>query len=522
MDKQTGKWTIRLIRDDYEVTSLVTLDRSNVSEISDYEIRTAAEQINQVTVTYWDKETGKNGTTSAHDPARIAQNGLINKPVEYDGFTNETTAFKAAERDLKALSSPLKTVTLNGVSPDVGRLLSVGDAFTWSWDVHGVESAIMRVKEIDYGDAHDLGVKIQAIEDVFSTPMNSVAPYIPPYVNPINQPALDNPTVRIIELPYFDAVQLSSETEVNTQLQAEPTLSKVAVIAARNQVNAINADVYTGQGQFSYKAQMDYCPSAILSHDISELDTILQLESGQDLDLVIENEWLLLGDEKLAVVSINLTTSILTVKRGVLGTAPQKHNAGSMLYFCDQYMGIDPTDYFANESVSVKLLTNTSSDQLSQLLAITHSIQLFGEAYRPYPPANVKINDQYFPGDFTGDLVLTWVDRNRLQQTGGEALGWFEGGITIESNVEYVVEFYDGDNVLFSSTNIGVANITTVDYSTVTTPTCRVKLYSIRDGYKSIQAFEHEMILGFLPPHNLQASWNNTTQSVDLTWEFDE
>lgn len=54
--------------------------------ISDYEIRTAAEQVNQVTVTYWNKETGKNATSTAQDPARIAQNGLVNKPVEYDGL----------------------------------------------------------------------------------------------------------------------------------------------------------------------------------------------------------------------------------------------------------------------------------------------------------------------------------------------------------------------------------------------------------------------------------------------------
>lgn len=491
VDKQTGKWTIKLIRDDYEVESLVTLDRSNVAEISDYEIRTAAEQINQVTVTYWNKETGKNATTSAHDPARIAQNGLINKPVEYDGFTNEKTAFKAAERDLKALSSPLKTVTLNGVNPDVGRLLSVGDAFTWNWEIHGVDGAVMRVKEIDYGDAYDLSVKIQAIEDVFSTPMNSVVPYIPPYVNPVDQPALDNPTVRIIELPYFDAVQMSSESEVNAQLQAEPTLSKVAVVAAKSQLNAINADVYTGQGQFSYKGQMDYCPSAILTNGISELDTILQLESGQDLDLVLENEWLLLGNEKLAVVSIDLAMSVLIVKRGVLGTIPAKHNQGQMLYFCDQYLGVDPTDYFANESVSVKLLTNTSSDQLSQLLATTHSIQLVGEAYRPYPPANVKINDEYYPLLVRGNINLSWSHRNRLQQTGGIPLSWFDGGVTAEEGTLYVVNLYNSVNDLLVTKTTELNSII-IDQDEFTALNVRLEIISVREGYECSKKFEHE------------------------------
>jgi len=517
VDKRTNKWTIKLIRNDYAVESLVILDESNVRSISDYEIRTAAEQVNQVTVTYWNKETGKNATTSALDPARIAQNGLVNKPVEYDGFTNEKTAYRAAERDLHALSSPLKIVTLNEVHPDFGRQLSVGDAFTWNWSVHGVDGAIMRVKSIDYGDAHDLSVKVEAIEDVFSTPMNSVAPYVPPHENPMNQAPVDNPTVRVIELPYYDAVQLASESEVNAELEADPTLSKVAVIASRFQRNSINADMLTGQGSYSSKATLDYCPTAILNADIDRMQTILSIKDGIDLDIVVMNEWLLLGDEKLAVTAIDLTTGTVTVKRGVLGTVPAIHSVGSMLYFCDQYLAVDNTDYYASEIVNVKVLANTGSAKLSQALATAHSIALAGEAYRPYPPANVKINDDYFPQEIETDLVLTWVNRNRLQQTGGEILSWFGGGVTAESGTLYqlVLVERDENEIVLRTQNLSIGSVNTFTFSTsamhVNTRTIQIILRSLRDGCESYQAFNHTVELSqfFSAPYDLTVEFKN-------------
>ncbi|WP_218956381.1 phage tail protein, partial [Acinetobacter sp. YH12073] len=497
VDKKTNKWTLKLIRDDYEAESLVVLDESNVRSISDYEIRTAAEQVNQVTVTYWNKETGKNATSTAQDPARIAQNGLVNKPVEYDGFTNASTAYRAAERDLHALSSPLKVVTLNEVHPDFGRKLSVGDAFTWNWGVHGVVGSIMRVKAIDYGDAHDLSVKIEAIEDVFSTPMNSLAPYVPPTENPMNQSPLDNPTVRVIELPYFDAVQLSSESEVNADLDADPTLSKVAVIAARYQRNSTNADMQTGQGVYSTQATLDYCPSAVLSASIDRMQTVLSIKDGIDLDLIELNEWLLLDDEKLAVTAIDLAANTVTVKRGVLGTTPELHAVDARLYFCDQWLAVDNTDYYAGESVNVKLLTNTSSAQLSQALAIPHAITLKGEAYCPYGPANVKINNIFMPLYIEGGLQLTWSDRNRLQQTGGEILGYFEGSVALEPGVQTLLTLteYNAGDVELATHNANVTGVSTYileeSQMQVDTRQIHILLKTIRDDYECVNAFDH-------------------------------
>lgn len=492
VDSRTNKWVLTLIRDDYVAGDLITLDESNVGKISDYEIRTAAEQINQITVTYWEKETGKDATVTAQDPARIAQNGLVNKSVTYDGFTNAKTAYTAAERDLKALSSPLKIVTLNNVDPDTALQLKEGNAFQWNWAAHGVDGAVMRVNSIDYGDDHNFGATIEAIEDVFSTPMNSVVPYVPPYENPANQAPLDNPHVRVLELQYYDAVQFATESEVNADLADEPTLSRVAVVAPRGQQNAMSAEIYVDSGSgYASKATLDYCPSAELAQAIGKMESTFAIQQVEDLEEIELGKWVLVNDEHMALTAISETE--ITVKRGVNYTVPQDHAAGSIILFCDDYIALDETDYFAGETLNVKALTKTGSAQLALGSATAHSIEMLGLANRPYPPADVKLNETYYPQALyvTNDIVLTWVDRNRVQQTGGEFLGFYDAGVTKEAGVTYNYELISDLSVVASGASIDT-NTVTIPSSVLTHSKAHtLKLWSVRDGYDSYQVFEH-------------------------------
>lgn len=510
VDSRTNKWVLTLVRDDYVADDLLLLDESNVGKISDYEIRTAAEQINQITVTYWEKETGKDATVTAQDPARIAQNGLVNKSVTYDGFTNAKTAYTAAERDLKALSSPLKIVTLNDVDPDIALQLKEGNAFQWNWAAHGVDGAVMRVNSIDYGDDHNFGATIEAIEDVFSTPMNSVVPYVPPYENPANQAPIDNPFVRVLELQYYDAVQFATESEVNVDLADEPTLSRVAVVAPRGQQNAMSAEIYVDSGTgYVSKATLDYCPNAELAQAIGKMESTFAIRKVEDLEEIELGKWILVNDEHMAVTAISETE--ITVKRGVNYTVPQDHAAGSMILFCDDYIALDETDYFAGESLNVKALTKTGSTQLALGSATAHVIEMVGLANRPYPPANVKINGEYWPTEIETDLVVTWVDRNRLQQTGGEILGWFDGGVAIETNTtaQLLLTQYDENQVELATNSANVTGTNTYTFSISAmqpdTRTIEVILKTTRDGYECIHAFIHTVELStfFSAPYDI-------------------
>ncbi|RSE12163.1 hypothetical protein EGT73_19860, partial [Acinetobacter johnsonii] len=180
----------------------------------------------------------------------------------------------------------------------------------------------------------------------------------------------------------------------------------------------------------------------------------------EDLEEIELGEWILVNDEHMAVTAISETE--ITVKRGVNYTVPQDHAVGSMILFCDDYIALDETDYFAGESLNVKALTKTGSAQLAIGSATAHAVEMVGLANRPYPPANVKINGEYWPEEIETDLVLTWVDRNRLQQTGGDFLSWLDGGVAIEPGTQthLILTQLDENDVELATTSTNVTGAT--------------------------------------------------------------
>lgn len=521
VDAQTGKWTTKLLRDDYIKTELPHLNESNIQSVKNFTRKTMSDAVNVITVTYWDREQGKTSTISVDNPARVAQQGkTITQKIDYDGFTNSEIASRVALRELKTLSSFLSSVTLQAFGDDAMNL-KVGDCFRWSWGDFRISEAVMRVTKVNYGGVLTNYATIDAIEDSFSTPNEAVVPYIPPNDQDSEPPK--QAEFMAIEAPYFDMVQMFGETEVNSTLEANPDVGYTLVAADRPQTNALNATLLTSlSDDFEGVGVVDFSPTARLVDDIDKVTQSFLVKNIENLSNAKTNTLIQVNDETMAYVSYDLSTSTLTVKRGVHDTTVHKHHANSIVYFWDEYASYDQTQQIEGTVVNVKLLTNTGREILNEDVSEVKQVEFKSRAIRPYPPANVKVNGEYFPKDFVDNIVLTWVDRNRLQQTGGEILGFYDNGVTVEDNVEYVAELHDSNDVLVDSQNVGQEKTATLNTTNLTTQTAKISLYSTREGFESYQKFEHEMIVGFLPPHNLQANWNNTTQSVDLTWEFDE
>lgn len=519
LDRVTNKWKLYLIRDDYDVDDLVDLDESNIRNL-DFERRTLAECVNAVTVTYWDQARAKESTVTVQDIARIAQQGgVISQSIDYKGFTNSDLASRVALRDLKTLSSTLASVSFD-VDESFSESWHEGMPFKLSDESYGLSEAVMRIRTIKRGDGINNTVYVEAIEDSFSSPMQSVVEYVPPITS--GDSTAKNATAIAFEVPYIELVEQYGQDEVDAKLSNYPELGYIGMAAIRPNNQHINASLYVDAGAgYDERTTLDFCPSASLKNDIVYMDSSFELESVAEFELLQVNHRIQVNDEIMAFVSFDAVTNVITVKRGCFDTLPQKHSAGSKIFGWDNYSGIDDLEYLSGENLSLKAVTLTGSDVLELNEATSHSLTLSGRAIRPYPPANVKINDVHWPDDVTGDLILTWNHRNRVQQTGGSPLGWFDSDVILEDGVTYVVELYDETGLLISSTNIGAVNTTTVDYSSVTTATCRIKLYSIRDGYKSQQAFEHTVIISFNPPYNLQGNWDVENQAVNLSWSFD-
>ena len=374
----------------------------------------------------------------------------------------------------------------------------VGNLYTWSKDFILVFYRTVDVETVKLNVRYGVTV--------------SSTPVVP---KPVQAP-LDNPHVRVLELQYYDAVQLATESEVNADLAAEPTLSRVAVVAPRGQQNAVSAEIYVDSGSgYASKATLDYCPSAELAQTIGKMESTFAIRKVEGLEEIELGKWILVNDEHMAVTALSETE--ITVKRGVNYTVPQDHPTGSMILFCDDYIALDETDYFAGESLNVKVLTKTGSAQLALGSATAHTLEMVGLASRPYPPANVKINGEYWSTEIETDLVLTWVDRNRIQQTGGSILGWFDGGVAIEPDTQthLTITQFDEDQVELATNNANVTGSTSYTFAIsamqADARTVEIVLKTIRDGYECLNPFVHTVELPqfFSAPYDLTVEFKN-------------
>ena len=515
LDRVTNKWKLYLIRDDYDADDLISLNESNIRNL-DFERRTLAECVNSVTVTYWDRERAKDSTVTVQDIARIAQQGgVIAQSIDYKGFTNSDLASRVALRDLKTLSSTLASVSFD-VDESFSENWHEGMPFKLSDDSYGLSEAVMRIRTIKRGDGINNTVYVEAIEDSFSSPMQSVVEYVPPVTS--GDSTAKNATAIAFEVPYIELVEQYGQDEVDAKLSNYPELGYVGMAAIRPNNQHVNASLYVDAGAgYDERTTLDFCPNASLKNDISYTDSSFELENVAEFELLEANHRIQVNDEIMAFISFDAVTSVINVKRGCFDTVPQKHATGSRVFGWDNYSGIDDLEYLSGEILSLKALTLTGSDVLELSEATTHSLTLSSRAIRPYPPANVKINDQYYPQDIETDLILTWVDRNRAQQTGGEPLGFFDGGIVVEPNTQthLILSQLDENNAELATSNANVTGATsyTMPISTMQADTRFVKITikTVRDNYECIQPFEYivELSQFFSAPYDLTVEFKN-------------
>lgn len=488
LDRVTNTWKLYLVRDDYDAADLISLDESNIRNL-DFERRTLAECVNSVTVTYWDRERGKDSTVTVQDIARIAQQGgVISQSIDYKGFTNSDLASRVALRDLKTLSSTLASVSFD-VDESFSENWHEGMPFKLSDASYGLSEAVMRIRTIKRGDGINNTVYVEAIEDSFSSPMQSVVEYVAPIAS-VNNDA-KNAIAIAFEIPYVELVEQYGQDVIDAKLGSDQSVGYVGMAAIRPNNQHINASLYVDSGAgYDEHSNLDFCPNAVLKTSIGYLDTSFELDDVSEFELLQSNSRIQINNEIMAFLNFDAVTNIITVKRGCADTVVQQHSAGAVVYGWDNYSGIDDTEYLAGENVSLKALTLTGSDALDLSEATEHRVNLQSRAIRPYPPAQVKINGQYFPSAQLSAVSISWVHRNRVQQTGGELLGFEDGGVTPEVETTYRVElfypamvsFYLKTGIEGTSFNIP-QNVLPFDYDYIF-----VAVSSERDGFVSYQS----------------------------------
>lgn len=489
VSRTTGKFVLKLIRGDYDEGDLLTLDESNIVEVSDPTRVSFGELTNSVTVAFWDAATGKDGSTTVTDTALVQQQGVvINSPLQYPGFTNNRNATIAGQRDLRALSSPLLSCTITADSD--AKVLNIGDVFKFTWPKWGLYEVVMRISGISYGTGRNNRVKIQCSQDIFDTDTNVVITVPPPTWEDPSRPPTAAPDQLALEAPYWELVQVLGQSTIDAKLAATADIGYVLAAASRPS-SAINASLHTDNGTgYEDVGALDFSPVGKLVGNISKTDLTIAVANFDDLDQVTIGSHFQIDDELMRVDAINTTTGEMTVGRGVLDTVPAEHFADATALFWDAFAGFDPTEYVMGEEVNAKITPVSGQGVLPLNDAPTMTVDIVGRAARPYPPGDLRVNgESYTPNAvYLGPVVVSWAHRDRLQQTSGVLVDYTAGNIGPEADTVYRLQAYIDDVLVFTEDDI---NGTETTWTPEAEGLIRVEVHSKRDGIYSLQAPSH-------------------------------
>lgn len=519
VSRTTGKFVLKMIRDDYDEGALITLDESNIAKVTNPKRPTFGELYNSVTVAFWNSGTGNDDSITITDTAMAQVQGVIGTTVQYPGFTSLTNAAIAAQRDLRALSSQFLSCTI--YCDATAKDLNIGDVFKFTWARWQVNEMVMRVTGLAFGDGKSNQVRITCAQDVFSTPL---APVIKTsgseWVNPSQPPAVLTATEQIaVEAPYYEVVQQLSQLDTDNILTDNPEIGYV-VGAAKKPTAGITARLWTNDGSaYQDVSALEFCPYATVKTAAWYTDTTIYMENVSQLDLVTVGGHLQIGQGAQAEIcridAIDTVANTVTVGRGCLDTTPKKHLAGEPIFFWDLYNGFDPTDYLLGETIYAKITPASGTGQSNLADVVEQSVVMEQRAWKPYAPGQFKINGSLYPTTpdvFSGSLTFTWVDRDRVQQTSGTIYDHTAAAIGPEAGTTYRLRVWC-DGVLVSTIEPAVSG-------EVVSPspggTTMVEVHSKRDGVYSFQgaAFTFEYA-----PSNARATEDGTSNDIRSTMD---
>ncbi|MEY9098905.1 hypothetical protein ABIA24_001814 [Sinorhizobium fredii] len=519
---RTGKLTLKLIRDDYSVTGLPEFTPDN-SVVTNFSRKLWGETVNEIVVTFTNPDNEEEETVVAQDLANISsQGGIVSDGRNYYGVRTRALATELAHRDLRAASTPLASCDIE-VNREAWDLLP-GDVVILNSPDDGVEQIIMRVGPVDYGKPGDSVIKAQLVEDVFSLPLADYT--VPPKTEA--EPTSEDPSpaddTLIFTLPYYLAVQESSE------LLASAAYPEViaGVLASEDGSDTSDFELY-GEG-------VDAAGNAIVeslgTKTIASRGT-LQAEIDAEAETLfvsfpdrtqgngpeVGGLMLLEGtdetDSELCLISaFGGSPTAYTMKRGVLDTTPKDWPAGTPVWFVDTAMVFtDPTVRSEGETVDYQVLINTSLGQLEIDDAPIVSEILTARPWLPHRPANVTFEGVGFGtvdvSDFVDDspaptFTVAWARRNRVTED-SQILAWDASDVTPETDQTTTITVMDADrNVLeihdgITGTSYEVPLSSFMDGSPAAVVTSAiVRVTSERDGLESLQGHEINVVLASL------------------------
>lgn len=429
LDRSTGKWVVKLARDDYDIDTVAQATDANVSSVMEFSRGAWEDTINHVKVGFQDRAKDYFDTFAlAQDMANVEIQGGQNNTtvISYPGVKNTTLANVLAWRDIRVLSFPLARAKL-----EVDRAFwdtNPADVIAWTNAELGFVKLPMRVTRIDLGDLREGKIVLDLVQDVFTFSAASFgdAPpsgWIPPVDSLVpfpddEQVAFEAPYAFIARDPVFPGqrsrVWCSGRNQGDGAALYDVTTRFAPVNPSGGFVDTgtVTGFMLVAELVNSVSKSLSAIPELTLDITAANFDpkTTIQAAIGDvsanDIGLGLAHIAMIgdpetdtvefIGFETEGSVQADPAIRLSNVYRGLLDTTPQDWAAGTKVYLLFVGGGLNDSSFPEFDDVDVRLLPRSTTDQVAGGSAFVEDLFFDRRDKKAYPPSEMTLEGTFY------------------------------------------------------------------------------------------------------------------------------
>lgn len=476
---EDGQWYLDLARGDYVLADLPILTDDDILDFKE-QPAVLDNAVNSVSVSFFDPQKKETVVTPpVRAMALVASFGTIHQTTDYRPIPTPGLATRVAQRDMLASATPARAFDL------------VTTRATWNWRPNqyfrlqapkrGIADMVCIVGDHQAGTLKSGAIKMKVAQDNYGLPSTSFVQVEPGVDTRPPQTPTAITAQLAIEAPYVEIAAMLSRAD----LAALPADAGYAMAVAAGVDLDYTMMVQASGGDYVDAGRSEWCATALLNEAADYTTRDFTLGASRGLANVVPGMGVLWDDEIARVDAIDVDAGTITLGRGCADTVPAKeHAAGSRVWFYPTSFAYDATEYSDGETVNVKLLSNTGSQQYPLDSATALPLTFDQRQIRPYPPAGLHINGSVYPATVFGpDLEISFVPRDRLMQA-DQLIDTTAAGVGPEAGTTYTLRGYLGGTLVHTESGAAGSPLT---WTPGAGGAARIEIDAVRDGMTSWQ-----------------------------------
>lgn len=493
-----GMWGLKLLRGDYVSNRLPEINEAN-SVVTSFQRKGWGDTVSEMSVTWLNPANEKEETVKTFNDAATHIQGVVrvaDSSKNYPGIRSTGLALRVCERDLRQASAPLANAEI--ILDRSFYNVKEGDVFSFNHPEHVDHPIVIRVTLVEYSSKGPGGVKISAIEDIFSfgssltEAQGSNSENIDQPPENVRYAFVGDAVFYLLATVYGDAeARAMTFPEGRTMLLADTSLNDLREI----DVLGLDAGVYADCASIGNSKRATLAEALPVAKE-SSLTVPASIRSRVRVgDFVILSSPTNDNDNEFCVVR-SIATESIALARGMLDTVPRNWPIDTVVWFTSKdTVGVDPTERAAGDSATYKFLPITSLGRLPEAEAVPFVGTLSDRPYRPSRPTNVRLNNQEIPEASialsAGTITVSWSNRNRLTET-AILRYWDEANAAPEVGQTTTIRFRRSGVVEHEVTGSTATTLDVImaDIDAGVGDEYVVQLIAVRDGFESAQTTE--------------------------------